>query len=128
VDDAAGAGGGGRRADPEFAALLMALGLAQRVATASTWSAAPADDRAAVSSLVAVLHAWGLPGADAERYAVRVAQGAVFIAIHAEPARMREAHEVLASHGGEEIADTDLGHAERIRVRDVSAAAPLAGS
>jgi hypothetical protein len=34
---------------------------------------------------------------------------------------MRAAHDVLASHGGEEIADTDLGHAERIRVRDVAA-------
>ena len=111
----------GRR-DPEFAALLAALGLALRGASTATWSAALHDERVEVASLAALLGSWGLPGPDAERYARRVADGAVFIAIHAEPARMREAHDVLATHGGEEIADTDLGHAERIRVREVAAA------
>lgn len=110
------------RSDPEFAALLATLGLGARGASLATWSAAPQADSPEVASLTALLGSWGLPEHDAERYGGRVAEGAVFIAIHAEPARMRAAHEVLASHGGEEIADTDLGHAERIRVRDVAAA------
>ena len=122
ADAAPPAEAGGRRADPEFAALLVALGLAQPVASASAWSATRPEERAGVASLAGLLHAWGLPDPDAERYASRVADGAVFVAIHAAPARMREAHDVLASHGGEEIADTDLGHAERIRVREVAAA------
>ncbi len=112
----------GGRGDPEFAALIAALGLALRDAAAATWRAARREESLEVSTLAALLRSWGLPEDDAERYGRRVAAGAVFIAINAAPARMRAAHDVLASHGGEEIADTDLGHAERIRVRDVAAA------